>query len=162
VNIIPSVPLGRLRTEQLRPILATLEQCGGELRPAPWRGILLGAVPRAAQSEMLAALRRAELPPDDSNGYAHIIACSGITGCTQSLADVRRDAATLAHLRSSTAKRTPARTIALAACEKLCGMRGAEVALVATPSGYDMRMNGAVVAARLSPEAALSAVSEYL
>jgi precorrin-3B synthase len=164
VNIVPSVPFGRLSIQQAEAIGSLSERHGGELRLAPWRGIVLGAVPRNALESILAELSDLGLTTDDADGYAHLIACSGITGCTQALADVRKDASIFAQHRAANPSGSDManKTIALSACAKQCGMRDANIALIATGSGYDLRINGNVIASRLTPEAAVAAVAAHV
>jgi sulfite reductase beta subunit-like hemoprotein len=168
VNVVPSIPLGRLEAREARAIADLAERIGADLRLASWRGIVLGAVPRRLLPETSAELERLRLTLDDSAGYAGIAACAGIEGCTAALADVRSDASKLAHrlarLRQSTNAEARADwTVNFAACDKRCAMRrGASVEFVATQTGYDVSVNGLRVRAAATAEDALEiAATEY-
>src|ERR1700761_6733811 len=58
VSVIPSVPLGRLEAGQARLISTISEDYGSSLRFAPWRGVVLGAVPERAVGEVSAQLNK--------------------------------------------------------------------------------------------------------
>jgi len=139
INIVPLVPLGRLSARQANGIAAIVRRCNGEIRLAP-RSVVLGLMPRAALAEIRSDLQRLGLRLDGSSGFAGIVACSGLAGCTKALADVRGDAVRIAERIA--ALRLFGTTLNLAACEKRCAMpAGADIELVATGAGYDIRVN---------------------
>lgn len=159
VNIIPSVPLGRLTVEQGRHLAHTATQANADLRLAPWRGVLLGSVPAETAGSIVNELRSLGLSCDGHDGFQGIAACAGITGCDAALADVRGDAASLAQ---RIAGRTTAAgwTVNLSGCDKQCGRRhGAAAELIAGTSGYTLRMKGQTAASGCSPLFALDAVT---
>jgi precorrin-3B synthase len=94
---------------------------------------------------------------DNRSGYGGVFVCAG-TGCDASLADVRNDASLLAHLLSGQAGK-PGWTVNISGCDKQCAMRnGATADLIATLSGYDLRINGHFIASNCSRESAIDAV----
>jgi sulfite reductase beta subunit-like hemoprotein len=150
LNLAPSIPLGRVNAEQAFGVAALVRGYGGELRLAPWRGLVLGAMPRAELAEIVEELQGLGLPLDASDGYRGIAACVGIEGCAEALADVRRDAATLARRLAARAQGT-ACAISLAACPKRCGMRrGVGIEFVARREGYDVFVDGKLALAEIS------------
>ena len=142
VNIIPSVPLGRLTTEQGRHVADAARYMKADLRLAPWRGVVIGAIPKSLEKAAIEGLQTAGLACNQRDGYQGIAACAGIAGCDAALADVRGDAALLA--RSLEGQSAPSEwTVNLSGCEKQCGRRhGAIANLVAEPSGYRLRLRG--------------------
>ena len=89
-------------------------------------------------------------------------ACAGLSGCSSALADVRRDAATLARRLAGSNPSRPW-TINLSGCDKRCAMRnGATAELVATPSGYSLKIDGDISRSECSPEAAIDLVVSSL
>jgi precorrin-3B synthase len=160
VNIIPSVPLGRLNPEQAHYLAESSNKWDGDLRLAPWRGVVLGSIPRRAADDIVGELRAIGLACDGRDGFQGVAACAGITGCDASLADVRGDAALLAQRLSGHAAPS-AWTVNLSGCEKQCARRhGATVELVAGQSGYILNIEGRHVASDCSREFALDAVAE--
>lgn len=156
MNVVPSIPLGRLEAKQARAVADIADRCRAELRLAPWRGVVIAGVPRAAVRNVVAGLDRVGLAIDASDGYAGLAACAGIDGCAFALADVRRHAAELARLRSGMHPSAMS-SVNLAACAKRCGMRrGATADLVATETGYDVTLEGKLVRSGASPADALS------
>ncbi len=159
VSIIPSVPLGRLNPEQARYLADTSNEWEGDLRLAPWRGVVLGSIPKSAADNIVAQLRAIGLSCEGRDGFQGIAACAGITGCDASLADVRGDAASLAQRLLGHA--VPCGwTVNLSGCDKQCARRrGATAELIAGPSGYTLNMAGSRVASDSSRDFALDAVA---
>lgn len=160
VNIVPSVPLGRLNPEQAHCLADSSMQWKGDLRLAPWRGVIMCSIPKQKADDVVGRLRFVDLHCDGSDGFQGVAACAGETGCEASLADVRGDAALLAHRLS----RHPAPsgwTVNLSGCEKQCGRRhGATVELVAGQSGYMLTAEGRHVASDCSREFVLDEVAK--
>ncbi len=146
VSIIPSVPLGRLNPEQARYLADASNEWAGDLRLAPWRGVVLGSIPKSAVDSTVGRLDSMGLSCDASDGFRGIAACAGSDGCDASLADVRGDAASLA--QRFLGHDAPAGwTVNLSGCEKQCGRRhGATAELVAGLSGYTLNISGRRVA----------------
>ena len=156
INIIPTIPLGRLTAHQAISIAALP---GIDLRLAPWRGIVLGAIPLEAVPGITSALHAIGLSCTGHNGFHGVSACAGITGCEAALADVRTHAASLAELLEG--RPVPAGwTVNLSACDKQCARRhGAAIDLIAYPSGYTLKRSGQIAAVNLTPAAALQAIA---
>jgi precorrin-3B synthase len=152
VSLVPSVPLGRLASEQIRCVTAVAKEWGEDIdiRLAPWRGIVLGPVPEDSLSQVAEKLQSVSLRLDGKDGYRGIAVCAGNTGCDASLADVRSDATLLASLLSGHEAK-PGWTVNISGCGKQCAMRnGATAELIASPSGYDLRFNGRELASGCS------------
>jgi precorrin-3B synthase len=158
-SVIPSVPLGRLNPEQARWLADASNEWEGDLRLAPWRGVVLGSIPKRAADNIAGQLRAIGLSCEGRDGFQGIAACAGITGCDASLADVRGDAASLAQRLSGHA--VPSGwTVNLSGCDKQCARRhGATAELVAGLSGYTLNIAGHHVASACSREFALDAVA---
>lgn len=161
VNLVPSIPLGRLTSGQTQCIASIAKELDGDLRLAPWRGIVIGFIPESAIGRVAARLRDVGLSLDGKDGYRGVFACAGSTGCDASLADVRSDASLLAR-RLSSHDVKPGWTVNISGCEKQCAMRGGATAeLVANSSGYDLRINGRFIAFNCSRESAIDTVVAY-
>jgi precorrin-3B synthase len=157
-NLIPSIPLGRLTAQQAHRIAESATESQADLRLAPWRGVVLGAIPLERISAVAAQLSSVGLSLDGQSGFHGIAACAGISGCEASLADVRADAATLAqHLAGQPV--LPGWTVNFSGCEKQCAMRNtAQAALIATPSGYLLRIDGQPALESCSPQTAIHSI----
>ncbi len=159
VSIIPSVPLGRLTAEQAHYLAASANEWEGDLRLAPWRGVVLGSIPKSAVDNIVGRLHSMGLSCDGRDGFRGIAACAGNNGCEASLADVRGDAASLAQ-RLSGHSAPSGWTVNLSGCEKQCARRHSATAeLVAGPLGYTLNIEGHRVASDCSREFALDAVA---
>lgn len=159
VSIIPSVPLGRLTAEQGHCLAEAADEWNSDLRLAPWRGVVLGSIPKSAADNIIGRLHSMGLSCDEHGGFRGIAACAGSSGCDASLADVRGDAASLAQHFAGQA--VPSGwTVNLSGCEKQCARRhGATAELVAGPSGYTLNIAGRLVAADCSREFALDTIA---
>lgn len=157
-NIIPAIPLGRLTSQQAQRLSESAAESEADLRLAPWRGVVLGAIPVGRTAAVTAQLSSVGLYLDGRSGFQGIAACAGLSGCEASLADVRTDAATLArHLAGQTL--LPGWTVNFSGCEKRCAMRnGATAELIGTPSGYLLRINGQPIPEPGSPQTAISRI----
>jgi precorrin-3B synthase len=157
-NIIPAVVLGRLTSKQAKLFAQLAAEHSGDLRLAPWRGIVLGAVALECVADVVAHLEAAGLNLDERDGFHGMAACAGTTGCDASLADVRGDAQRIA-LRLSGRSPVPRWTINLSGCEKQCAMRhGAMAELVGTASGYLLRLKGHPLPETCLPDDAIDLV----
>jgi precorrin-3B synthase len=159
VSIIPSVPLGRLNPEQARYLADVSSEWEGDIRFAPWRGVVLGSIPKSQADSIVGRLHVMGLSCEGRDGFQGIAACAGITGCEASLADVRGDAASLASRLFGHA--VPSGwTVNLSGCDKQCARRqGATAELIAGPSGYTLNLAGSRVASDCSRDFALDAVA---
>jgi precorrin-3B synthase len=120
-----ALAFGQLRSETLRQI-ATL---GHELRPTPWRMLLL-----------VGATTLPELPgfiTDPADPILRITACTGAPGCPQALGDTRQLARQLApHLPEG-------QSLHISGCAKGCAHPAPEsLTLTATGRGHDLIRNG--------------------
>ncbi len=159
VNIVPSLPLGRLTSAQARAVADLSTRLQLDLRLAPWRGIVLGSVPKTASCEVLEALASMKLPIDVADGFVGLSACAGVAGCDAALADVRAHAVVVAHVLAGRV-RQPHWRVTFAGCDKQCAMRTpATVKLVAEQDGYSMRYQGATLLSGLSAEHVTAAVT---
>jgi len=157
-NIIPAIPLGRLTSQQVQRLSELAAESEADLRLAPWRGVVLGAVPLGSTAAVTAQLSSVGLYLDGRSGFQGIAACAGLGGCEASLADARNDAAMLAwHLAGQTV--LPGWTVNFSGCEKQCAMRkGATAELIGIPSGYLLRINGQAIPEPCSPLTAISRI----
>ena len=159
VSIIPSVPLGRLNPEQARYLADVSSEWKGDIRFAPWRGVVLGSIPKSEADGIVGHLHAMGLSCEGRDGFQGIAACAGITGCEASLTDVRGDAASLAQRLAGQAV-PPGWTVNLSGCDKQCARRhGATTELTASPSGYILKIKGQIVSSSCSPEFAIDAVA---
>jgi precorrin-3B synthase len=157
-NIIPAIPLGRLTSQQAQRLSESAAESEGDLRLAPWRGVVLGAIPLDRTAAVAAQLDSVGLYLDGRSGFQGIAACAGLSGCEASLADVRTDAATLARHLAERAV-LPGWTVNFSGCEKQCAMRqGATAELIGTPAGYLLRIDGRSIPAPCSPQSAISLI----
>jgi precorrin-3B synthase len=151
--LAPSLPLGRLTATQAAALASLAQQTGASLRFTPWRGVLIADVPRERVAPALATLAGAEFVLDGSDGFAGIAACAGLGACPAALADVRADAASLAHRVAAAPRRWH---VNVAGCAKRCAMReGADVDLVAGDEGYTILINGAETLHGITPDEAV-------
>jgi precorrin-3B synthase len=159
VSIIPSVPLGRLSAEQAIYLAAAANEWQSDLRLASWRGVVLGSIPSGEVDNIVGHLHSIGLSCDGRDGFRGLTACAGSDGCEASLADVRRDAASLAQRLAGQAAPS-GWTVNFSGCEKQCARRGGATAeLIAGPSGYALNIAGSHVASDCSPEFALESVA---
>jgi precorrin-3B synthase len=158
VSIVPSVPLGRLQAGQVQLISTIANDWDASLRLAPWRGIVLGAIPEEAKANVIAQLQKSGLSLDGKDGYRGLAACAGNDGCEASLADVRAHAVSLAD-RLAGQDTKAGWSVNISGCEKQCAMRnGATAELVANESGYNLKLHGISVASSCSPASAIEAI----
>jgi precorrin-3B synthase len=159
VNLVPSVPLGRLTVKQIQCMVSIGEIRDGDIRLASWRGIVLGSIPESSISQLTAKFEAVGLSSDGKDGFRGVAACAGSTGCDASLADVRLDASLLAH-RLAGRHAQSGWTVNISGCEKRCAMRnGATAELIANASGYSLRINGQVIGLNCSLESAIENVA---
>ena len=162
VNLVPAIPLGRIDAVQAHALALIARENEGDVRLAPWRGIVLGNLLPDRLPQARAHLDDVGLSLSDDGGYTGVAACAGLHACDAAHADVRRDAATYA--RTIAALRSDERaeggwTVNFAGCEKRCAMRrGADAELVASATGYDVRVRGERVAQAGDADAAIAAV----
>src|SRR5450830_710395 len=134
VYVAAVTPLGRLDSSMLKGAAQLANEYGdGTLRFTPWQGLLLpnakhhDAAAITARLEQLGFLCSAEQP------LAHLIACTGSSGCGKGLADTKADAVQLAALH-------PGHAVHLSGCPRSCAAAHiAPVTLLAvSPGHYDV------------------------
>jgi precorrin-3B synthase len=120
-----ALAFGQMRSETLQ----ALADLGHDLRPTPWRMLLLvGATTLPTIPGLIT---------DPSDPILRVTACTGAPACPQALGDTRRLAHQLApHLAAS-------QTLHISGCAKGCAHPApAEITLTATGQGYDLIRNG--------------------
>jgi precorrin-3B synthase len=122
--LVLAVPLGRLRTEQLRWLAGVI---GAEpARVTPWRSIVL---PEAGPSVVDAAEHLGFGITGDSP-WSNVSACAGKPGCAKALADVQAGA-------RADLDRWPGKVVHWSGCERRCGRPArTQIDVVATATGY--------------------------
>lgn len=125
VGALVALAFGQLRAETLHA-LATL---GHEIRPTPWRMLLIvGATELPAIPGLIT---------DPAEPILRITACTGAPDCPQALGDTRHLARHLAPLLA------PAQTLHISGCAKGCAHPApADLTLTANGRGYDLIRNG--------------------
>jgi len=99
VHIGAATVLGRLAAEQLLGLADLARRYGdGNLRLTPWQSVLLANIAETAADAVIHNLRALGLLTDASEPLAHIIACTGASGCAKGLADTKADALRLGEL----------------------------------------------------------------
>lgn len=120
-----ALAFGQMRSETLHALAAL----GHEVRPTPWRMLLL------AGATGLPAI--AGLVTDPTDPILRITACTGSPACPQGLGDTRGLARQLAPLLA------PDRTLHVSGCGKGCAHpAAADLTVTATVQGYDLIRNG--------------------
>ncbi|WP_137109556.1 precorrin-3B synthase [Rhodobacter sp. SY28-1] len=120
-----ALAFGQIQAETLHALAAL----GHEIRPTPWRMLLIvGATELPAIPGLIT---------DPSDPILRITACTGAPGCPQALGDTRTLARKLApHLAA-------AQSLHISGCAKGCAHpSAAETTLTATGQGYDLIRNG--------------------
>ena len=117
---------GQMRADTLQALAAL----GHEIRPTPWRMLLI-----------VGATRLPDLPgliTDPADPILRVTACTGAPGCPQALGETRALARVLA-------QRLPeGRSLHISGCAKGCAHPAAsDLTLVAAAQGYDLVRNGA-------------------
>ncbi|MFJ2577798.1 hypothetical protein [Kitasatospora aureofaciens] len=126
---------GRATVAQWRALVAA---SAGELRLTPWRGAVLPGAP----ADRLPALAAAGFRTAPGSPWERATACTGLPGCSKSLADVRADAA-----RALDVVAGGGRPVHWSGCERRCGHpAGRWVDVLATGQGYRVTVNGPAVA----------------
>lgn len=120
-----ALAFGQMRAETLHALAAL----GHELRPTPWRMLLI------VGARTLPAIPG--LITDPADPILRIVACTGAPACPQALGDTRQLARRLApHL-------APDQTLHISGCAKGCAHPApARTTLTATEAGYDLIRNG--------------------
>lgn len=163
---IGAVPaLGRLDPAMLRGVAKLARQFGdGSLRLTPWQSLLLPNIREADAGAVLAALDQLGLLSQTREPLAHLIACTGSSGCGKGLADTKQDARHLATLL------TNGLDVHLSGCPRSCAAahRAAVTLLAVSPGHYDLYFRdatlpgfGALHARNLTIEAAATLLAGH-
>lgn len=130
--------LGRLHADQLLAIAELSERYGDcDLRLTPWQGLLLGNVPEARASELLAELDQLGLLTQADEPLLGLVACTGSAACARGLADSKRHALHLAELLRASHARPQ---VHLSACPRSCASARVQpyTLLASTPDHYQL------------------------
>lgn len=136
VGAVP--PLGRLNPSMLRGAAQLARERGdGSLRFTPWQSLLLPGVPVDEAAHVIHSLEQLGLRCSADDALAHLIACTGSTGCAKGLADTKGDARQLAALLQGHGK-TP--DVHVSGCPRSCAAaHSAPITLLAvSPGHYDL------------------------
>ncbi|TBN50723.1 precorrin-3B synthase [Pseudomonas sp. BGI-2] len=131
-------PLGRLNPAMLRGAAQLArEQGDGTLRFTPWQSLLLPGVFGDDAPHVIHSLEHLGLRCSTDDALAHLIACTGSTGCGKGLADTKVDARQLAALLQ---RHGQALNVHLSGCQRSCAAAHiAPVTLLAVSLGhYDL------------------------
>ncbi|MCZ2817536.1 precorrin-3B synthase [Modestobacter sp. VKM Ac-2984] len=132
--LIGVVPLGRLTADQA-DLLARL---AADVQLTPWRSVVVPDLAEDAVDDAAVDLFRTGMVFDEASPWLQVTTCAGRPGCAKSLADVRADAVTAVSTRTLPAGGARQHW---AGCERRCGRpQGGVVDVVATPSGYELRI----------------------
>ena len=120
-----ALAFGQMRAETLHALAAL----GHEIRPTPWRMLLLvGATTLPAIPDLIT---------DPTDPILRVTACTGAPGCPQALGETRTLARQLAPLLPQ------GQTVHVSGCAKGCAHPAlAELTLTATGTGYSLIRNG--------------------
>ncbi|MGE8186754.1 precorrin-3B synthase [Pseudomonas sp. NPDC086278] len=136
VGAVP--PLGRLDPAMLRGAAQLArEQGDGTLRLTPWQSLLLPGIHADDSPQVIHALERLGLRCSAADALAHLIACTGSSGCGKGLADTKGDARSLAALLQRDGQTL---SVHLSGCPRSCAAaHSAPVTLLAvSPGHYDL------------------------
>ena len=136
-----ALPLGRLRSEQMR-LLATLTETFGRgtLRLTPWQTLLFPDVSDDRIGDLEGAIVNLGLHTSATRFDSALVACSGRTGCASGLTDTQTHALTL--IKELTVSLDQPLNIHLSGCEKSCAQQTpSDVALV----GIEMKKEGLTI-----------------
>jgi ferredoxin-nitrite reductase len=126
------LPLGRLRTCQLRCLAALASQySNGILRLTPWQNVLLSDVPTTQITDVKKEIEQLGLHGSATHPHGAIVACSGTTGCQSSATNTQADALMLANHLANRMKLDHPINIHFSGCEKSCAQHHAsDIALL--------------------------------
>ncbi|MGE8352177.1 MAG: precorrin-3B synthase [Pseudomonas protegens] len=136
-------PLGRLDPVMLKGAAQLAEQYGdASLRFTPWQSLLLPGIAPSDAPEVTARLSQLGLLCSPEQSLAHLIACTGSSGCGKALADTKGDALKLAALLQRHGRQ---RAVHLSACSRSCAAAHVAPAtlLAMAPGRYDLYLRDA-------------------
>ncbi|CDF96232.1 precorrin-3B synthase [Pseudomonas sp. PSB18] len=140
-----AAPLGRLDAVMLRGLAQLAREKGdSSLRFTPWQSLLLPNVRREDADDVLARLEGLGLLCSAQQPLAHLIACTGSSGCGKALADTKADARRLADVLQRHSHGTK---VHLSGCPRSCAAAHiAPVTLLAVaPGRYDLYFRDATL-----------------
>lgn len=145
VYVGAGTPLGRLDPAMLKGAAQLAEQYGdASLRLTPWQSLLLPSIAAADAPAVTAGLAQLGLLCSPDQALAHLIACTGSSGCGKALADTKNDALQLAALLQRQGRQPD---VHLSACPRSCA--AAHVApttlLAVAPGRYDVYLRDAAL-----------------
>jgi precorrin-3B synthase len=130
------IPFGRLDAATLTR-LADVAEAGGELRPTPWRAILIVGFEKPDASR----LADTGLIFDEDDPLRSVAACPGVSGCTSGTTATHIDARRLAPFARQMHKRGI--SLHVSGCAKGCAHpAAAPVTLVGRDGRYDLVLDG--------------------
>ncbi|CAH0194880.1 precorrin-3B synthase [Pseudomonas mediterranea] len=138
VYVGAAAPLGRLDAVMLRGLAQLAREKGdSSLRFTPWQSLLLPNVRREDADEVLTRLEGLGLLCSAEQPLAHLIACTGSSGCGKALADTKADARRLAELLQSQGH---GMKVHLSGCPRSCAAAHVAPAtlLAVAPGRYDL------------------------
>lgn len=131
-------PLGRLAPSMLRSAAQLAEQWGdGSLRFTPWQSLLLPNLRAEDAVEVTHHLQQLGFLCSPEQPLAHLIACTGSSGCGKALADTKGDALKLAALLQRHGHQLD---VHLSGCSRSCAAAHVAPAtlLAVAPGRYDL------------------------
>lgn len=120
---IGAVPaLGRINAAQLHALAQLVAQYGdGTLRLTPWQSVLLPNIKNTSAALVANELQQLGFSTQIDEPLAHLIACTGSSGCAKGLADTKADALLLAQLlQSSLQKKAIHPAVHFSGCSRSC------------------------------------------
>jgi len=138
VYVGAGTPLGRLDPAMLKGAAQLAEQYGdASLRLTPWQSLLLPSIAAADAPAVTAGLAQLGLLCSPDQALAHLIACTGSSGCGKALADTKNDALQLAALLQRQGRQPD---VHLSACPRSCAAAHVAPAtlLAVAPGRYDV------------------------
>jgi ferredoxin-nitrite reductase len=116
-----SLPLGQLKTSQLRELANLSTQYGdGILRLTPWQTVIVSNILTSQVVQVQQYIEASGLYTRATHPSSAVVACSGTTGCSAAMTDTQRHAQVLtAHLGRCIALDAPI-NIHFSGCEKSC------------------------------------------
>ena len=136
-------PLGRLDPVMLKGAAQLAEQYGdASLRFTPWQSLLLPGIAPADAATVTARLEQLGLLCSARQSLAHLIACTGSSGCGKALADTKGDALELAQLLQRHGRQA---AVHLSGCSRSCAAAHVAPAtlLALAPGRYDLYLRDA-------------------
>ncbi len=136
-------PLGRLDPAMLKGAAHLARRYGSaSLRLTPWQSLLLPDIAVADAPAVTAGLAELGLLCHPEQALAHLIACTGSSGCAKAQADTKGDALRLAALLQAQGRQ---QAVHLSGCLRTCAAAHVAPAtlLAVAPGRYDLYMRDA-------------------